>query len=242
MERWSSSKICYVSSCHPKNDLLFLLDEVVKRRLEVNWYGEQPLPDDFVELSVPAELGGGPISQAVGIGDLADSFIVFPGNLPYPTKDQMGFNSTCVFDIHARWTRVFGDGTMEVAAEACLKSEPRWMEENRESLEDLKIGDLMLVGAHDAGAYRDYQGIGDDNWATSAVFAQEEDFLHQLIWGVRFLDVRAGFYPTTDERFWLVHGIIKTHPMMEGINDVKEFLANTQEILVWEINTFEQVE
>merc|ERR1719204_2173554 len=122
--------------------------EVVKRRLEVNWYGEQPLPDDFVELGVPAELGGGPISQAVGIGDLADSFIVFPGNLPNPTKDQMGFNSTCVFDIHARWTRVFDDGTMEVAAEACLKSEPRWMEENRESLEDLKIGDLMLVGAH----------------------------------------------------------------------------------------------
>ena len=56
------------------------------------------------------------------------------------------------------------------------------------------------------------------------------------------MDVRAGFYPTTDERFWLVHGIIKTHPMMEGINDVKEFLANTQEILVWEINTFEQVQ
>jgi len=28
--------------------------------------------------------------------------------------------------------------------------------------------------------------------------------------------------------------------MMEGINDVKEFLANTQEILVWEINGFEQ--
>ena len=29
------------------------------------------------------------------------------------------------------------------------------------------------------------QGIGDDNWGTSAVFAQEEDFLHQLLWGVR---------------------------------------------------------
>ena len=57
--------------------------------------------------------------------------------------------------------------------------------------------------------YRDYQGIGDDNWGTHSVFAQEEDFLHQLIWGVRFLDVRAGFYPTTPERFWLVHGIIK---------------------------------
>ena len=73
------------------------------------------------------------------------------------------------------------------------------------------------------------------------VFAQEEDFLHQLIWGVRFLDVRAGFYPTTPERFWLVHGIIKTHPMAEGIEDVKTFLRNTQEIIIWEVNGYEQV-
>ena len=84
------------------------------------------------------------------------------------------------------------------------------------------------------------EGIGDDNWGTSSVFAQEEDLLHQLLWGVRFLDIRAGFYPTTPERFWLVHGPIKTHPMIEGIEDVKTFLRNTQEIMIWEINGFEQ--
>ena len=39
----------------------------------------------------------------------------------------------------------------------------------------------------------------------------------------------------------MVHGIIKAHPMIEGIRDVQEFLRNTREILVWEINTFEQV-
>ena len=213
--------------------------EVVKRRVEVNWYGEQPLPDDYIELTSPGEFG--PSNQTVNIFDLTDHFFVFPGNLPYPTLEQMSFSGTCVFDLQAKWVRVYEDGFQEVVAEACLQSEPGWMEFHRESLQELKIGDLMLVGAHDAGAYREYQGIGDDNWATSAVFAQEEDLLHQLIWGARFLDIRAGFYPTTDERFWLVHGIIKTHPMMEGVNDVKEFLANTREIVVWEINSFEQV-
>ena len=214
--------------------------EVVKRRLEVNWYGEQPQPDDIIELTTLFS----PSSQIVKISDFPDNFFVFPGNLPYPTLEEMGFTGTCVFDLLVEWKRLSQDGpdvSEEVLASACLRSEPRWMEEHSESLQELKIGDLMLVGAHDAGAYRDYQGIGDDNWATSAVFAQEEDLLHQLIWGARFLDIRAGFYPTTDERFWLVHGIIKTHPMMEGINDVKEFLANTKEIVVWEINTFEQV-
>merc|ERR1712212_121721 len=141
------------------------------------------------------------------IGDRNYNFYVFPGNLPYPTLDQMGFSATCVFDLRAEWKRLYDDGSEEVIASACLRSEPGWMEEHRENLQELKIGDLMLVGAHDAVAYREYQDIGDDNWATSAVFAQEEDLLHQLIWGVRFLDIRAGFYPTTDERFWLVHGI-----------------------------------
>ena len=29
--------------------------------------------------------------------------------------------------------------------------------------------------------------------------------------------------------------------MMEGIEDVKTFLRNTQEIMIWEVNGFEQV-
>ena len=31
---------------------------------------------------------------------------------------------------------------------------------------------MMLTGGHDAGAYRDYHDQGDDNLATSAVYAQ----------------------------------------------------------------------
>ena len=132
--------------------------------------------------------------------------------------------------------------SIDVMAEIQIKDVPQMTSGcGRSELGSLAVGDLVLTGSHDAGAYRDYQGVGDDNWATSAVFAQEEDFLHQLIWGVRFLDVRAGFYPTTPERFWLVHGIIKTHPMAEGIEDVKTFLRNTQEIIIWEVNGYEQV-
>merc|ERR1712200_352632 len=74
---------------------------------------------------------------------------------------------------------------------------------------------MMLTGGHDAGAYRDYHDQGDDNLATSAVYAQEEEF-------------------------WLVHGIIKTHPMSEGLEQVKEFLRSSRDIFVFELNSFEQ--
>ena len=46
----------------------------------------------------------------------------------------------------------------------------------------LQVGDLMLAGSHDAGAYRDYGGEGDDNWATSAVYAQEHTTFYDLIY------------------------------------------------------------
>ena len=160
------------------------------------------------------------------------------------------YERTCVFGYNVTWNRDNGN----LVASNCLQSEPSWMMDHKTELESkvlsynflLKsnykgyvkkilfqaIGDLILTGSHDAGAYREFEGQGDDNWGTNSVFAQEEDLLHQLLWGVRFLDIRAGFYPTTPERFWLVHGIIKAHPMMEGIEDVKTFLRNTQVILI----------
>merc|ERR550519_278374 len=58
--------------------------EVVKRRVEVNWYGEQPLPDDYIELTSPGEFG--------------------------PSNQTMSFSGTCVFDLQAKWVRVYEDG------------------------------------------------------------------------------------------------------------------------------------
>jgi hypothetical protein len=31
---------------------------------------------------------------------------------------------------------------------------------------------------------------------------------------------RIGHYPTLEEEFWLVHGIIKTYPLHEGLDQV----------------------
>jgi hypothetical protein len=31
---------------------------------------------------------------------------------------------------------------------------------------------------------------------------------------------RIGHYPTLEEEFWLVHGIIKTYPLREGLDQV----------------------
>ena len=47
--------------------------------------------------------------------------------------------------------------------------------------------------------------------------------------------------PSLEEKFWLVHGIIKVHPLSEGLNQVKEFLQNSGDIIIWHTGGFNQV-
>ncbi len=46
--------------------------------------------------------------------------------------------------------------------------------------------------------------------------------------------------PTTPETFWLVHGIIKAHPLQVGLDQVKNFLQNSHDIMVFKIGAHEQ--
>ena len=79
-----------------------------------------------------------------------DGFFLLPGNLPYPSLAEMGYERTCVFGYNVTWNRE--DGTS--IARNCLQSEPTWMWDHREQLANMRVGDLVLTGAHDAGAYR----------------------------------------------------------------------------------------
>jgi len=216
------------------NSLAFTLDtgDIIRRRLELNW-GKSPGVGDTIVL-----IQGNQTILELDPHEHPDGFYVTDIVLPYPEyPDEIGFQKVCVFGYEMVWK----DASNTELATGCLLTEPAWMEENMASLGTMALADMMLPGTHDSGAYKEYTGKGDDNWATSAVFAQEEDLLHQMMWGVRFVDIRIGFYPTTEERFWLVHDIIKTHPIMEGIENVKTFLRNTREVIVWENNGFMQV-
>ena len=43
--------------------------------------------------------------------------------------------------------------------------------------------------------------------------------------------------PTTPERFWLVHGFSKVHPLSEGLESVRSYLSNTQDIVLFCVST-----
>ncbi len=52
------------------------------------------------------------------------------------------------------WIRMLDSSGSIVAGPRCIMSQPNWMSDNRASLGDLTIGDMMFVKTHDAAAYK----------------------------------------------------------------------------------------
>lgn len=67
---------------------------------------------------------------------------------------------------------------------------------------------------------------------------QDVDVLAQLIYGVRYLDIRVGHYPNTNSIWWANHGVFKSVPMQNVVNQVKAFLDNTNEIVIFDVQEF----
>merc|ERR1719264_272613 len=68
---------------------------VVKRRLEVNWFGAEAGPGDEIRVYDGSETLLATIPPALH----PDGFYVLPGNLPYPSLEEMGYSLTCVFGL-----------------------------------------------------------------------------------------------------------------------------------------------
>lgn len=67
---------------------------------------------------------------------------------------------------------------------------------------------------------------------------QEDDVYTQLVHGVRYFDLRIGFYPRTAEKYWLNHNFIRMRPLQTLINDVRKFVQETKEIILLDIHGF----
>lgn len=67
---------------------------------------------------------------------------------------------------------------------------------------------------------------------------QDEDILGQLIYGARYLDIRVGYYATEEIQWWGSHGLVAVVPFQTVVEDVKTFLDNTDEIVIFDVQEF----
>jgi hypothetical protein len=67
---------------------------------------------------------------------------------------------------------------------------------------------------------------------------QGEDVWNQLLYGVRYLDLRIGYYENTPEKFWIVHNFVKMNPLYVTVQDVRKFVRETNEIVIMDFHRF----
>lgn len=56
--------------------------------------------------------------------------------------------------------------------------------------------------------------------------------------GVRYLDIRVGYYRSSDPQFWVNHGISRQQPLAKVLRQVKDFVLATNEIVIFDIQEF----
>lgn len=67
---------------------------------------------------------------------------------------------------------------------------------------------------------------------------KSDDITNQLMHGVRYLDIRVGYYRATDPQFWVNHGISRQQPLSKILREVRDFVLETNEIVIFDVQEF----
>lgn len=121
----------------------------------------------------------------------------------------------------------------------CLRARATWMNDMREIIENLRLRDLFIPGTHDSSSYRfDFHPTHNETIVTKYSLTQDEDIRGQLMHGIRYLDIRVGYYKFMKPEFWGNHGISRQQPLIKILKMVREFVIETNEIVIFDIQEF----
>ncbi|CAG0920752.1 unnamed protein product [Notodromas monacha] len=211
----------------------------IERKIELRWRGGSTYPTDEVALYL-----GHPASQNAS---LLVSYNVYDHiNNRVVTEYQMPRYHFSADDPSA-WTKPECLGNFygaylkggEITSTNCLSTLPTWMEDNADAFEKLELRKMLIPGTHDAGAYREYDGLASDNLIVKYAITQEETLLSQLVHGVRFFDLRIGCYDTDSEfPFWINHDVLKINRFDVAMADLVSFVRNTNDVFFLDFHRF----
>ncbi|XP_051164469.1 variant-surface-glycoprotein phospholipase C-like [Leptopilina boulardi] len=144
---------------------------------------------------------------------------------------KLNFTKQCL-KYHVAWLR-----SNLIIKENCLKTEPTWMADMKCILGNHKMSEIFLPGTHNSAAYETSPSLIQDFFYNKYIITQDEDVLGQLIYGTRYLDIRVCYRPKEKIKWWGCHGL-DTVPLQTIINDVKTFLNNTNELVIFDVQEF----
>ncbi|XP_037957211.1 uncharacterized protein LOC119687099 [Teleopsis dalmanni] len=152
----------------------------------------------------------------------------------YEITDYITKNTSC----YGYWASyINGEGS--ILATTCFRAYPTWMHDLSTVIGSLRMRDLFIPGTHDSGSYRPkFDPLLQETIVTKYALTQDEDVRTQLMHGARYLDIRVGYYRNTPEKFFINHGITRQRPLREIIEQVKAFVLDTNEIVIFGLKEF----
>ncbi|KAK7863972.1 hypothetical protein R5R35_000082 [Gryllus longicercus] len=234
---------------------------VTERELEFNW--DPSCPPEWVLLfdhEPPAQIGD-PNDEAgrgaAGVlarawpGEHPDGFArtnVSAGRPALPGGWERGGRPTPAPGDHCLgfWAGAYRAGRRLHAD--CLKIRPTWMWDHRQQLGQLPLASLFLPGTHNSGCYHKSGGLTRRDTFARYLLTQDTDVWGQLVHGIRYLDLRVGYYPARGKgppgqhhasRFSVNHDLLRVGPLLPVLHDLKRFLnASRGEVVVLDLHRF----
>jgi len=128
-------------------------------------------------------------------------------------------------DIGAKWVWSITD--------ICNTAFPRenWMEALYSIIQNRRLNEIVIPGTHDSGCYR---------FDSVSIQTQEKSISEQLLFGVRYLDIRFICLPTG---YHIHHGLAKSFvtTLTDIVKPIKDFLDKfSKEIVILHITHFEK--
>lgn len=191
-------------------------------------------------------------------GSQLDALVQKTDFVPLPTK-YGNISGRC---LHFYLVYLDQSGTF-VKAINCIQVNARWMEREFSIIKNQTLQEIMIPGTHDATSYEkyditDYEG----NVISRFQYTQDESLYAQLVYGIRYMDMRVGSYNLTDyrsssttynnnqstrnsdaffhEELWMVHDIQRNHiSLRDALKQIRRFLEQTtHEVVVVDFHRF----
>lgn len=127
-----------------------------------------------------------------------------------------------------------------VVAAHCMKLHPTWMYDLRTHLSAFRVRELFLPGTHDSASYkRNFDPQRQETVVSKYALTQDDDIRSQLLQGVRYIDLRVGYYrKSSSGQFWANHGISRLNPLAGVLEQIKQYALATREIIVVDVQEF----
>ncbi|KAL3277121.1 hypothetical protein HHI36_012477 [Cryptolaemus montrouzieri] len=112
----------------------------------------------------------------------------------------------------------------------CLEIQPTWMAKYGK----LRLGSMMIPGTHNSGAWAGWTSAG---FLKNYILCQDRSWWQQLVFGIRYFDVRVGVYD--DDHVYLTHGVARIKPLETELDHVVNFLKKSpREVVILDFHAF----